>query len=81
MRSKVCQVCLTEKPLSEFYAHPHMLDGYLGKCKVCKRKEVHDRRWADIQLSLSKEAEWRKLRKKHGKRCGKTGKGTGRNQA
>jgi len=34
---KVCKVCLTNKPIEEFYKHPRGADGYQGKCKDCQK--------------------------------------------
>ena len=37
---KKCFKCGLVKPLSEFYEHPMMGDGHLGKCKLCTRLDV-----------------------------------------
>lgn len=42
-KSKVCFKCNQKKPLSEFYKHPKMGDGHLGKCKDCTKNDVKER--------------------------------------
>lgn len=39
---KACFKCDRCLPLSEFYRHPMMGDGHLGKCKECTRKDVRE---------------------------------------
>lgn len=39
---KRCFRCKAIKPISEFYAHPMMGDGHLGKCKEYNKKDVRE---------------------------------------
>ena len=41
---KTCICCGESKPFTDFYRHPQMADGYLGKCKVCHRAGVKKNR-------------------------------------
>jgi hypothetical protein len=41
---KQCFRCGEVKPLSEYYRHPRMQDGHLGKCKACTRADVRANR-------------------------------------
>lgn len=44
MRTKVCFKCESELPITNFYKHPMMGDGHLGKCKACTRYDVRENR-------------------------------------
>lgn len=37
---KPCISCRVVKPLDDYYRHPEMLDGHLGKCKECQKRDV-----------------------------------------
>ena len=41
---KNCFKCHKDKELSEFYTHPGVADGHLGKCKECAKKDQNEYR-------------------------------------
>lgn len=46
---KICLRCGKEKPLSQFYKHNRMKDGYLNICKKCVKKRVAKYREENIE--------------------------------
>ena len=43
MLLKRCFKCGQEKQIDDFYRHPRMADGHLGKCKECTKADVRRR--------------------------------------
>jgi hypothetical protein len=41
---KRCFKCDQIKPITEFYKHPQMGDGHLGKCKECTKRDASEHR-------------------------------------
>jgi hypothetical protein len=60
---KTCILCQQSKPLNEYYKHPQMADGYLGRCKECHKTEIHknylrrlaDPVWREKELDRQRE--------------------------
>lgn len=60
---KKCFKCGLEKPLSEFYKHKAMGDGFLSKCKDCTKSDVHKR-----SEKLKSDPEWIEKERQRGRK-------------
>ena len=86
---KQCFKCVLWKDESEFYAHPQMGDGLLGKCKDCTRADTKANRLKNLERYRAYERERGKLPHnvaKHSKitkewRARYPGRGAAQNQA
>ena len=58
---KTCFRCGVSKPLEDFYKHPMMADGHLGKCKECAKEDVRMHRI--LHPDIVRETDRRKYAK------------------
>lgn len=50
---KRCFKCQCDKPADDFYRHPKMKDGRLGKCKECTKTDVKRHRQENLEVIRS----------------------------
>ncbi len=74
MIKKICFKCNKEKPISEFYKHSQMADGYLNKCKDCAKKDVSVKYESNIKDPVYVENERKRGRDKYHRLYVGTGK-------
>jgi hypothetical protein len=58
---KTCFKCGTPKLLEEFYKHPAMADGHLGKCKECTKSDARTHRNTNLEKIQEYDRERGKL--------------------
>ena len=54
---KTCFKCQAVKPITDFYVHPAMGDGRLGKCKECTKRDVAENYRANVAHYAEYERE------------------------
>lgn len=55
---KRCFKCGQTLPRTEFYKHPRMADGLLGKCKTCTKRDVKENEDKNEQRTKEYKREW-----------------------
>ena len=65
---KTCFKCGVEKPLEDFYKHPAMADGRVGKCKECNKADVRANRAAKLAYYRAYDVEREKTTKRRKRR-------------
>jgi hypothetical protein len=70
--NKQCFTCRETKPISDFYTHPAMADGHLGKCKTCTKRDVSERsgRLGNNPVWLAKERHRCRIKQARYRRLG-----------
>jgi hypothetical protein len=56
--SKTCFKCGKAQPLNNFYRHPKMADGRLGKCKECTKFDVMKNYAENLDSIRAKRRQW-----------------------
>jgi hypothetical protein len=68
MAVKTCFKCKGVKPLTSFYKHPKMKDGFLGKCKKCAKEDITEnisKRRQDLNWVLRERSRCRNKTKRY----------------
>jgi hypothetical protein len=64
---KICICCNQSKPAEDYYAHPQMADGRLGRCKACHKSEIHKNYLRRLEDPVWREKELDRQRAKTAK--------------
>lgn len=59
---KICFKCNIRKPLTDYYKHKAMGDGYINKCKDCTKVDAKNR-----TEELSKDNDWKEKERTRGR--------------